>query len=581
MEFFAPTLPQNDSASDKRSAELAAQQDRYRYTYEWPPEVATAAEVPLKDSYDALYMAALLPMTWDLFTNSIGLAQLVAQPEQLQALFDAEKRRALTLKPHEIGDWIFTLQTRIANQMSTAHAPSTEAFAKLYQTIGKTACYDVWDEDLTFTWQRLAGVNPMSLSRITELPDYVGIGEAHYARAIGGDDSLAAALDSGRLFAVDYTSLAGAPTGTTEGRKKCLPAPYALFASVGGALKTVAIQIGATTDSPTYAAGDGVSWRIAKLAFNAADANYHESIVHLGRTHMVMEAVTLATMRRLSSKHPLSLLLLPHCEYTMPINHSARTNLIFEGGVIDRCFGATIETTASLVRVGLDGLDLGKSAPPSDIARRGLDDYSVIAEFPYRDDGMLVWGAIRRHADRYVRTYYDGDADVSADVELATWVDELAAEDGGRIRGVPTVQTVDALVELIATIIWTGSAQHSAVNFTQFPYMGTIPNMVGALWDQWPVAGETDDEAKLLALLPPYNRAIEQFNTVYQLSTVRVNRLGHYPNLHFLHAPARSCESAFQKDLGEQEGIISAKDAERYLPYPHLLPSTIPASINI
>jgi hypothetical protein len=75
--------------------------------------------------------------------------------------------------------------------------------------------------------------------------------------------------------------------------------------------------------------------------------------------------------------------------------------------------------------------------------------------------------------------------------------------------------------------------------------------------------------------------AMLQFTTVYQLSALRMNRLGDYPLLHFLDTGVHPLLEAFRAELKAAEAVIAERDRARYLPYPHLLPSTIPASIHI
>ncbi|MFI5301335.1 MAG: lipoxygenase family protein, partial [Polyangiales bacterium] len=526
-------LPKDDSRPEKRAEQLADSRDTYAYRYSWPPGVAVAATVPHKDDYSIEYMAKIALITAETFKNALGFANLFIKPGELPRFLEHSLAQLATFKASELRARFLEAHCELAKRMTSTQPPSVESYGQLYTSIEAPPSWRQWDFDRAYAWQRVAGVNPMWLTRITAIPEHVAVGEREWLRAIGESGSLAEALANGRVFACDYGLLDGAPMGTTNGRKKWLPAPYAVFAAIDGDLKSVAIQVGGKKGSPVYTPADGRSWRIAKLTVQAADANIHEAIVHLGRTHMVMEAVALATHRQLAERHPLSALLLPHVELTLPINNSAATSLIAPGGVIDLAFAAKIETTAGLVKVGMDGNPLSLASPPADLARRGLTDPSVIAEHPYRDDGLLVWAAIERFAHGYVRRYYANDADVVGDTELAAWVTELGSQEGGRLVGVARPTTVAALGDLVAIIVWTGSAQHSAVNFTQFPYMGVMPNTVGALWNEWPVAGVPDDDETHVKLLPPYDMSVLQLNTVYQLSSMRMNRLGHYPLLHF------------------------------------------------
>ena len=568
------SLPQADNDPDERRAELSERQATYRYDYSWPPGVAHAAEVPRGDSYSLSYVAHLLPIAWDLFRNTMAIGERLVEGGKLSSLLEAESKRIPELGPAEIGQWFHQLPKQLADFVTGEVPASLEIYEALFQTIPPLPVAPVWREDAAFAWQRIAGPNPMTLTRVTALRKGVTIDEAVWSRA-GQPGTLHDAMAAGQVFAADYGLLAGAETGTFHERAKSLPSPYALFTARGGPLLPVAIQAGGRVFVPT----DGEGWELAKAAVQVADANVHETFMHLGRTHMVMEAATLAMQRQLPSKHPLFYLLAPHTEYTLPINHSAATNLIAPGGVIDQVFAGSIETSAGLVRAGMDAAPLLQMAPPDDIARRGLDDRSILPVHPYRDDGLPLWQAILAFVVDYLVVYYTTDADVVADYELQAFATELGAKDGGRIRGVRPPTTRDELAALVAQLIWTATAQHSAVNFTQLPYMGLATNMAGAMWSTWPAAS-LDPETHLAAA-PPLNAAVMQLNTVYQLSNLRVNYLGQYGLLHFHDLDARHAVSAFKGALEALEVDMVGRDATRYLPYPHLRPSTVPNSIHI
>eukprot|EP00951_Prasinocladus_malaysianus_P047674 scaffold651492_cov45-Prasinocladus_malaysianus.AAC.1 len=58
---------------------------------------------------------------------------------------------------------------------------------------------------------------------------------------------------------------------------------------------------------------------------------------------------------------------------------------------------------------------------PQDLLRRGFDGNEKVPEYPYRDDGMLVWGALVDFVLDYLKAYYGSDYDVMADEELQNW----------------------------------------------------------------------------------------------------------------------------------------------------------------
>ena len=579
LEFLESLLPHRDDSPEERAAQLAAAQQTYRYSYTWPPRIAVAAVVPPEDSYSPRYIAALLPSAWNIFKNTIGLLDIVHDRDGLVKFFEEEGHRVPHLDSASIGDWYLRVANDLARYVAESSPVTLDGYAALYPELGPPSVSAKWQDDKTFAWQRIGGVNPMVIRGVKQLRDGITIGETEWANIVG-EGTLAAALAEGRAFECDYTFLEGAETGTTFGHAKWLPAPYAVFYAQNGELRPLAIQLGKAAGSHVITPKDGIRWTIAKLAVQIADANHHETVAHLGHTHLVMEAVALACKRQLAARHPLHRLLWEHCEYTLPINNSAATNLIAAGGAIDAAFGGTIDASVAFVKSGLDAFDLSKSAVPIDLATRGLDDTSILVEHPYRDDALPVYGAMRRFVGEYVRIAYASDADVAADHELAAFAAEMGAEDGGRIRGVAPPKTIEEVVDLVTNIVWIASAQHAAVNFPQYPYMGYVPNMAGAFWSEWPPE-DLGAENLYASLLPPYNIAVLQMHTVYQLSSLRINHLGHYGLTAFMEPSIRQAISRFRAELDEIETATKARDAKRYLSYPHLFPSNIPQSIHI
>ena len=560
---MTPVLPQHDPARAERTAELARRRDVFQYTYDWPRGVARAAAVPAPENYTLAYASHLLPIAARLVENALGFAASEAERAAVVLLRDAI---AHTLPAASVADAVAFVRGLPAALAAAVDRPvaSVDTYREMFRSIPEPPLVERWRDDASFVWQRLAGTNPMSLCRAKALPD--GVDDATWGRA-GLSGSLAEAVAAGRVFVVDHRGLAGAATGVFMGREKRLPAPLAVFGAEGGALRPVAIVEAGVTCTPGEA-----GWLAAKFAVQVADANVHETVIHLGRTHMVMEAAAMALQRALSSRHPLFVLLHPHTAFTLPINQSAATDLIAAGGVIDEVFAGTIEASAGLVAPGIASWPLAASAPPDEIAARGCDDPAIIAVYPYRDDALPLWAAIEAFVAEYVALVYPTEADVAADDELAAFAAELAGP--GRLAGVDPPADRAGVTRLVATLIWTASAQHAAVNFTQFPTMGFAANTAGALWADRPAE-------RFEALTPPLRAAFLQFNNVYQVSNLRVNHLGGYPIGHFADRRARAIVDRFQSALHQVEQATIRRDQGRLFSYPYLRPSQVPNSIHI
>jgi arachidonate 15-lipoxygenase len=327
---------------------------------------------------------------------------------------------------------------------------------------------------------------------------------------------------------------------------------------------------------------------MAKLIVSVADGNYHELVAHLARTHLVIEGVAMATHRHLATVHPIWALLVPHFEGTLFINEAAATSLIAPDGPIDHIFAGTIASTQGLAVAARLDFDFTAKMLPHDLAARGVGSGSALADFPYRDDGLLVWDAIHAWTRQYVALYYTSDADVTGDSELTAWAACVAGE--AKVKGFGPITTRDALVDACAMIMFTASAQHAAVNFPQKDIMAFAPAITGAGWQPAPPAQSGQDKPGWLAMMPPMALALEQLNVLELLGSLHYRPLGDYRSTDFPYAPWFSDPrvtapegplTSFQAHLANIDTVIAGRNAERMRPYPYLQPSLIPTSINI
>lgn len=460
---------------------------------------------------------------------------------------------------------------------------------------GCTALYALIDpppvasalNDRAFAWQRVAGANPFVLRRVERVPERLPVSEALFASVTSGD-TLAAAGAEGRLYLADYAALDGLPLGKTRnGVTRWFSAPLALFVreAKGRALVPVAIQCTQTPSaaSPVFTPRDGVAWEMARVAVQVADANHEESFQHLGRAHFLIEAFAMAAERQLSSRHPLHVLLSPHFHGTLAINGAARDKLVVPGGQLDELLAPTLEGSLALMRRGLRSFELHGATFEQDLRERGLDDPSALPEHPFRDDGRLIHDAIAAFVRDYLALSYEGDADVAADAELRAFLAEMRADEGGRIAGVPaTIETLAALGELVTFVLFTTSAHHAALNYTQGDFFGWAPNAPTAAFAPPPTATTTSArEAAWAAVLPAHGLASAQLEFMWQQSQIRDDRLGHYPDDHFADPRVAPLVARFREQLDAADRVIAERDTRRLLPYPYLRPSVLTASIHI
>ncbi|SRR5579883_2130583 len=472
--------------------------------------------------------------------------------------------------------------------------------------------------DREFARQRLAGQNPMALQRV-QASEQALLQSWTTPVEIDGDpvDLIQAAADK-RLFLADYPLLQNlTPADLQVGRY--VGSPIAVFYRTDAGLKPVLIQV-EKGRVVTPSASDPDDWVRAKLYVQTADVTYHELIVHLGETHLAMEAFAIATPRQLPATHPVYRLLRPHFKFLLAINTRGNAVLLGEGAAIDHLMAPTREASIALINQAYRERPFQDYALPNNISRRGVDA-EVLPAFPYRDDAQLLWDAIARYVTHYLQRYYPDDQAIQQDPYLQAWAAELGKPLDSRpveefpqapawlpqawrcqsrldLSSLPTYPRVPAfpptphpdqrsgelsslqqLIDIATQVIFTCGPQHAAVNFSQFDYVGYTPNAPLALY------GRPDTALPLQQLLPQIDQDLAQMELSFALSGIRWGTLGSSELIQFVDAGDRQALAQFQADLAAIETTIKARNVDRLassgVEYPYLLPSRIPNSINI
>ncbi|MGI9279811.1 MAG: lipoxygenase family protein [Endozoicomonas sp.] len=405
-------------------------------------------------------------------------------------------------------------------------------YDQLFSLISKPTSHKIFHSDPYFAQLRLAGPNPMLITLVHELPTKLAVTDTGFQLALKNADSLSTALSEKRVFIVDYHELLPLAKHPNDAVKQVF-APIALFCLTPDRteLLPVAIQYGQDPKNSKVVYAENLRgapgywpWQAAKTIVQVADTNHHELIVHLGRTHLIAEAISVAVHRDLAPIHPLYKLLITHFEGTHTINALAAATLINKDGIIDKMFGAKIEWAQHLVAEDRHKFDFTANMLPENLKLRGVDTLSILPDYPYRDDGLLVWNAIQEWVNEYIKIYYFSDVDVSTDKELTSLLEAL--ELNGQLRNLPTVSTREELGAFLTMIIFTSSAQHAAVNFPQKDHMTYAPSTSGAVWGN--NTEQVNSQEDWLTMLPPIDVARRQFNVLYSLGDIRHTKLGDY-----------------------------------------------------
>jgi Lipoxygenase len=159
--------------------------------------------------------------------------------------------------------------------------PAIDNFADPFITYSKPRVVEDWATDASFANQRVAGLNPMALNRVTHNGSGIGLDWTMLRGKLAPKlvDAMAAALPSGiedaiamkRLYAADYIDLKAAGVtginapGAQKGRE--LMAPIGVFVGGPKGLSPIGIQLDQTANSfwATPGTSAGAYWDAAKV----------------------------------------------------------------------------------------------------------------------------------------------------------------------------------------------------------------------------------------------------------------------------------------------------------------------------
>ncbi|KAK7262557.1 hypothetical protein RJT34_30131 [Clitoria ternatea] len=492
-----------------------------------------------------------------------------------------------------------------------------------------------WLRDEEFGRQTLAGLNPCCIQLVTEWPLKSKLDPSIYGpaeskittelveQALRGSHTVAEAIEQKRLFILDYHDLllplveeVRKLEGTTLYGSRAL-----FFLTNKNTLKPLAIELTRPpmdgkpqwkeVYTPSLHSTGFWLWRLAKLHVLAHDSGYHQLVSHWLRTHCATEPYIIAANRQLSAMHPIYRLLNPHFRYTMEINALSRQGLINAGGTIENCFtpGKHSILLSSIAYDKQWQFDL--QALPNDLINRGLaikDPNAphglrlTIEDYPYANDGLVLWDALKEWFTEYVNHYYPEPNMVESDTELQAWWEEIRTVGHGDKKDEPwwpVLKTNEDLIEIVTTIAWTASGHHAAVNFGQYAFAGYFPNRPTIARTNMPLEdrSKTNQEWKLF-MEKPETTMLKCFPTLIQALTVLVVLeilSTHSPDEQYIGQMAEPAwmedpkiKPAFEKFKGKLqllEGLVGERNVDEsrmnrhgagMLPYEFLKPTSGP-----
>ncbi|XP_068703458.1 allene oxide synthase-lipoxygenase protein-like [Montipora foliosa] len=475
-----------------------------------------------------------------------------------------------------------------------------DSFKKLFTgltgNVPRLSQDDLWMEDRMFGHQILNGCNPCVIERCNELPSNFPVTNDMVKNLLDRGMSVEEEIKKGHIYIVDCKDLELIKRGGEDhpAKYKSYAAdPLCLFyVKSSGDLVPIAIQLfqQPSDTNPIWTPNDSeYDWLLAKMWFRNADHQIHQIGTHLMKTHLLMEALAVASWRQLPSVHPVFQFLFPHLRSVMAINTIGRNELIAEGGIVDETLSIGGGGHIQLMQKTYKNFKFEMLCFPDMLRKRGVEDAEKLPNYYYRDDGMLLWNAISDFVGDFVNIFYHTDDEVSQDHELLSWVMDIhdngfPTREGDVDHEFPkNIQSREELIHLLTCTVFVCTCQHAAVNFPQREITAFVPNVPPVMRLPPPTKKNETTIKMIMDTLPNKSQAGWHIATVYTLTRFAEDErfMGDYSQSLLTGEAVKGAISRFQSSLGKISDAIKKRNKSVEFPYEYLLPEKVPNGIAI
>ncbi|WP_434387807.1 lipoxygenase family protein [Melittangium boletus] len=453
-----------------------------------------------------------------------------------------------------------------------------------------------WQDDHEFARQAVQGVSPLHITSITALPEGLPLSDPEVRGLLSPGSTLAQALAAQRVFLLDFEILDDIPMFRrvdkegVEERRWAPPARCLLYLEDSRKLRPLAIQLGRDpATAPVFTPNDPAQdWLAAKLYLRCSEGNTHQLVSHALRTHLVVEPFVVASLRNLSDRHPVYKLMRRHFRYTLAINEGTRKSLLDAGGVFDE-FIATGGPDKGHLKLGQKGYGrwtLLDNKPRVDLARRGVLAPSILPDYPYRDDALPLWDALEAFVSDILARFYKSSAELLQDTEMQAWWKDLTTH-GLPVDKLPCAELtrVADLVDILTTVLFTGSVHHAAVNSLQYEHYAFVPNAPLCMRQPPPTKKGVLQAADFAEMIPTRAQTLWQVAMGRALASFGEDEEfllseGGWRETYFHEPEFLAIRERFHTRLRGQLAAVKLLNATREVPYTVLQPDRIPCGIT-
>ena len=328
-----------------------------------------------------------------------------------------------------------------------------------------------------------------------------------------------------RLYAIDLRIFENFPA-TAGSTPRFTPGTITLLEQDAEtkALNPVTVRVSSQAKEVIYSANSASSgaWLYALQAAKTSATVYGIWLGHVYHLHIVTAAM-LGTFHKniTDSDHPIYQLLQPRSDYLIGFD-AVLLNLW------DIAPPTSFDTPDKFLQLAdrfASGRNFSDDDPKATIAVQALDvkKFTKISEwdlYPVAQQLLRIWNIAESLVNVFVEATYNSDKAVADDQPLQAWMKAAAAptaSGGGNVRGLPVMNTRQALKSVLTSVIYRITAHGiSRMNNSVNPVLTFMANYPPCLQNaELPEADATLSTADLLKMLPWTNTMGEQLRFYY------------------------------------------------------------------
>lgn len=320
---------------------------------------------------------------------------------------------------------------------------------------------------------------------------------------------LESAYAGGNLYCIDMSIFETVRPNIVNGVVRFTPATVTLLVQdpVSKALLPAAIHVaGESGDNAQLYVPSDPAWLYALQAAKTSIFVWGVWLGHVYQWHVVAASMQMTMRNNLSRNSDLYLLLRPHSDFLISFD-----NILY-------LLWSTVAPPTS-ISTSLQWFELTNEFarnrnyfdddPRTALAQFGIEEADFTVDTPWDRYPIVktlldIWDATEEYMTAAVDAMYPDDSSVGNDADLQAWMQCASNPDEGNIRGLPLMNSKQALIDVLTSMVYRITAHGTArLNAVVNPILTFATNFPPCLQDTTiPEPSASIDTKALLAFLP-------------------------------------------------------------------------------